>query len=186
MTGHRFPAEQEKRLNDENRRRVQPAEGIVERMAPRPDEVAADLGCGNGYVTIPLARRVRKVLALDAQQAMLDALQANTPHELAGKVVPVQGEMPKLPFDDGSLDRAVMVNVAHEVPDRPVLASELSRCLRKGGRLTIVDFPKKETSFGPPVHERLTEEEMVSSFPGFRQLKGWSFPEFYQLELVLD
>jgi ubiquinone/menaquinone biosynthesis C-methylase UbiE len=171
-------------LNDENRRRVQPAEGIVERMAPAPTEIAADLGCGTGYVTIPLARRVSKVLGLDAQQEMLDALMDNVPADLRDKVVPVLGEMPRLPFVDRSIDRAVLVNVAHEVEDKPLLVKELKRCLREGGRVSIVDFPKEETSFGPPLHERMSEEEMLAAFPGFKKLRSWSFPEFYQLELA--
>ncbi len=186
MTGHRFHAGDMKRLNDEHRRQVQPAEGIVERMDPAPTEVAADLGCGNGYVTVPLARRVTKVLGLDAQQEMLDALMANVPADLKTKVVPVLGELPPLPFNDRSIDRAVMVNVAHEVADKPLLASELRRCLRKGGRLSIVDFPKNETSFGPPLHERMSEEEMLAAFPGFKKIRSWSFPEFYQLELMME
>jgi ubiquinone/menaquinone biosynthesis C-methylase UbiE len=186
MTGHRFHAGDMNRLNDEHRRQVQPAEGIVDRMDPTPTEVAADLGCGNGYVSVPLARRVAKVLGLDAQQEMLDALMANVPADLRGKVVPVLGELPQLPLDDRSVDRAVMVNVAHEVADMPALVSELRRCLRGGGRLSIVDFPKNETSFGPPLHERVSEEEMVAAFPGFRKIRGWSFPEFYQLELMVD
>ena len=183
MTGHRFPAGEKKRLNDDTRRRIQPAEGIIERMAPSPNEVVADLGCGNGYISIPLARRVDSVLALDAQQEMLDALMANVPPDLRGKVVPVLGDLPRLPFEDRSIDRAVLVNVAHEVEGKDLLASELKRCLRPDGRLSIVDFPKKETSFGPPLHERMSEEEMLAAFPGFKKVRSWSFPEFYQLEL---
>ncbi len=184
MTGHRFPAGEKKRLNDEHRQKVQPAEGMVERMDPAPTEIAADLGCGTGYVTIPLARRVSRVLGLDAQQEMLNALMTNVPADLAHKVVPVLGELPNLPFEDRSIDRAVLINVAHEVEDKPLLVSELKRCLRTGGRLSIVDFPKRETSFGPPLHERMSEGEMLAAFPGFEKVKGWSFPEFYQLELV--
>ncbi len=173
-----------KRLKDEARRQAQPAEGIVERMSPAPTEVAADLGCGPGYVTVPLARRVAKVYGLDAQQEMLDALMAELPPELKGKVEPVLAELPELPFGDASLDRAILVNVAHEVGDRARLAAELKRCLKKGGRLTIVDFPKRETSFGPPLYERLSEEEMLAAFPGFTKVREWRFPEFYQLELA--
>jgi ubiquinone/menaquinone biosynthesis C-methylase UbiE len=128
---------------------------------------------------------VQKVFGLDAQQEMLDSLMANLPADLQEKVVPVLGEMPRLPFEGRSLDRAVLVNVAHEVEDKPLLVQELQRCLREGGGLSILDFPKKETSFGPPVHERMSEEEMLAAFPGFRKLRSWSFPEFYQLELAL-
>lgn len=185
MKGHRFPADARKRLNNDERKRMQPAEDIMVRMAPLPGEVAADLGCGTGYVTIPMAARVTKVYAIDAQQAMLDALTEDLPPELKDKVVPLQGELPRIPLEDGSIDRVVAVNVVHEVGDLAALESELRRCLRPGGRFTIVDFPKRETSFGPPVSERLSEDEVLSSFPFFHKLKAWSYPEFYQLELSL-
>lgn len=183
MAGHRFPAEGRKRLNDENRRKRQPAEGIIERMAPSPNEVVADLGAGIGYISIPLASRVGKVFALDAQQDMLDEIMANAPFKVKGKIEAVKAELPKLPFEGSSLDRAILVNVAHEVEDKPLLVSELRRCLKKGGKLTIVDFPKKETSFGPPLHDRMSEEEMLAAFAPFKEVRRWSFPEFYQLEL---
>lgn len=183
MTGHRFPAGAREGLNGENRRRVQPPEGIIERMAPSDHEVVADLGAGTGYVAIPLAYRVRKVFAVDVQEEMLADLRANTPADLKDKIVTVPGELPRLQFDNGSLDRTLLVNVVHEVKDKAILVAELRRALRPGGRLTIVDFPRKETSFGPPVHERIDEDDMLAIFSSFEAVRKWTFPEFYQLEL---
>jgi ubiquinone/menaquinone biosynthesis C-methylase UbiE len=97
----------------------------------------------------------------------------------------VLGELPRIPLEDRSIDRAVAVNVIHEIEDLALFESEVRRCLRKGGRLTIVDFPKRETSFGPPLSERLSEEDVLSALPYFHKVKAWSFPEFYQLELSL-
>ncbi len=182
MTGHRFPAEHSKRLSDDARRKVQPAEDIVQRMSPRPSEVVADLGCGTGYITLPLASRVSKVYAIDAQQAMLDRLIEHIPENYGEKIVTMLAELPPLPLADASIDRAVLVNVVHEVDDLPLLHSELQRCLRPEGRLTIVDFPRRETSFGPPLEERLSEEQVMKALPSFKRVKGWSLSEYYQLE----
>ena len=154
-------------------------------MAPLPSEVVADLGCGAGYVTIPLAQRVAKVFAVDVQQAMLDHLVDSAPIGLRDRIVTLLGELPRLPLDDRSIDRAVLVNVVHEVGDLPLLDSEVRRCLKDGGRLSIVDFPPRETSFGPPLHERLSEEQIIEAFPSFQKLLGWTFPDFYQMELSL-
>ncbi len=183
MTGHRFSAEHGKRLNDEARRKAQPADEIVQRMAPRPSEVAADLGCGTGYVTVPLASKVVKVYAIDAQQGMLDMLMENVTPGLEGRIVPVRAELPPLPLEDASIDRAVLVNVLHEVSDLGLLHSELRRCLRPGGRVSIVDFPKRPTSTGPPMEIRLSMEQVMEALPTFHKLQAWDFPEFYQLEL---
>jgi len=185
MSGHRFPSGDRDRLTGKERRRMQPAEDIVERMAPDPDEVVADLGCGPGYVTVPLARRVSKVFGVDMQQDMLDALVEYVPPELRDRVVPVPGKLPSIPLEDRSIDRAVAVNVVHEIDDLATLESELRRCLREGGKLSIVDFPKRETGSGPPVSERLSEDEMISMFPYFRRVRTWRYPGFYQLEMEL-
>lgn len=183
MTGHRFSADHSKRLSDESRRKVQPAEDIVQRMSPRPSETVADLGCGTGYITLPLAARVTKVYAIDAQQAMLDRLAEHVPEGVGERIVTILAELPLLPLADASIDRAVLVNVVHEVDDLPLLHSELRRCMRAGGMLSIVDFPRRETSFGPPLEERLSEEQVLEAFPSFQKVKVWSFSEFYQLEL---
>ena len=185
MTGHRFPADHSNHLSNDARRKAQPAEDIVQRMSPRPSEVVADLGCGTGYITIPLASRVSKVYAIDAQQAMLDRLTEQVPEGYGERIVTMLAELPPLPLTDASIDRAVLVNVVHEVDDMPLLHSELQRCLRPGGRLSIVDFPRHETSFGPPLEERLSEEQVMEAFPSFQRVKGWSFPEYYQLELSM-
>jgi len=69
--GHRFDPRNKKKLVDEERQRVQPAEGIVQRANPSRDEVCADVGCGIGYVAIPLSRIVRQVIAIDSRKEML-------------------------------------------------------------------------------------------------------------------
>lgn len=185
MSPHRFPAEGRRLLTDEHRRQVQPAEEILKRMAPAPNEICIDLGSGPGYLTLPLSSKVRCVIALDAQKEMLDALLTHA-KESGGRIVPVIGEMPWIPARSSSVDRAILINVAHEVEDKAELAREIKRVLKKGGRLSIVDFPKKETSFGPPVSERLSEEEMTILFSNLHLIKRWSFPEFYQLEFSKD
>jgi hypothetical protein len=58
--------------------------------------------------------------------------------------------------------------------------------LREDGRVSLVDFQKKQTSFGPPVSERIDIEDVESIFDGFTSLESWSFDEFYQFELMRD
>ena len=44
-------------------------------MEVKPHFVAADLGCGSGYFTVPLSRRVKKVYGIDVQKEMLNFLE---------------------------------------------------------------------------------------------------------------
>ncbi|MFD0204643.1 MULTISPECIES: class I SAM-dependent methyltransferase [Saccharothrix] len=46
-------------------------DALVEVFALTPDDVAVDLGCGTGQVTVPLADRVRAVVGVDPEPDML-------------------------------------------------------------------------------------------------------------------
>jgi len=47
-----------------------------------------------------------------------------------------------------------------------------------------VDFQRKETSFGPPLHERIEQDDVPGYFLSMRVVNLWSFEEFYHFELV--
>jgi ArsR family transcriptional regulator len=51
-----------------------------------------------------------------------------------------QGDLERLPLDDGSLDAATLILVLHHLPDPGRVLAEVSRTLRPGGRLVIVDM----------------------------------------------
>jgi ubiquinone/menaquinone biosynthesis C-methylase UbiE len=170
-------------VSDE-RRRFQPAEGIIDRAMVGSDEVVADLGCGNGYLAIPLAEKARMVIALDAQTEMLSTLLDRAIGKHGDVLRPVAGELPSIPLKDGSLDHVFLVNFLHELADKHAMISEISRALKERGRVTFVDFHKKDTVMGPPLHERIEEGEVLGLFAGFDLVIKFSFDEFYQFELA--
>jgi ubiquinone/menaquinone biosynthesis C-methylase UbiE len=171
-------------LLDEERERTQSAEGIVARAEPTLDEVCADLGCGPGFLTIPFARRCKATIAVDVQPEMLATLRERVAKAEVGRVYPIRADLTRLPILGACIDRVLAINVVHEVDDREGFALEIERVLRAGGKITLVDFPKRPTSRGPPVEERLSEEEAIALFPSALVEKLWSFDEFYQIEMV--
>lgn len=182
MTPHRFEAKHMEKLVDEVRRRIQPAEDILHRANLDRNETCADIGCGVGYITLPLSRSVRFVVALDSQREMLMELMSRASRGQRRKILPLVSELPNLPLRDGVLDRVLIINVLHEIEDREALVSESTRALRSGGRITLVDFQKTSTSFGPPVQERIDESRVPAIFESLLVVSHWSYPEFYQYE----
>jgi len=176
-----FPASESHRLVNEDRRRRQPVEVIVQRMGPIKDEVIADLGAGVGYLSLPLADQGAKVIALDFQQEMLDGIRERD--NRSERIRLVRATLPEIPLPDASLDRVVMVNVFHEVGDKPRLADEISRVLRPNGRISLVDWQARETERGPPLQERVPMDRAPSYFPGFVLEKEYDDPNYYHLEL---
>ena len=59
-------------LDSEDRQTWQNPEEIMEVLELKPSSVVADLGCGNGYFTVPISRKVRKVYGIDVQKEMLE------------------------------------------------------------------------------------------------------------------
>ncbi len=60
----------------------------------RPDDVVLDVGAGAGRYALPLARRVREIVALDPSTAMLDALGADAATHGITNVRTVSGRWP--------------------------------------------------------------------------------------------
>lgn len=178
---HRFPGREKARLRDERRRAVQPVEELIARMSPRASEICVDLGSGPGYVAIPLSRLTSKVIALDVQREMLEALMDAAGEQ--GNIDPVVADVDHIPLADASVDRIVLINVLHELEDAGSNIDDMARMLRPGGRISLVDFPRRPTSMGPPLEERIDIDEAVDLFSRFRVIGQWELSEYYQLEM---
>ena len=102
------------------------------------DWIVGDLGCGTGQVTEILAPFVRKVVAVDGSDEMLQAARKR----LCGfpNVVLQQGELDALPLPSGQLDAALLVLALHYVPDPGRTLAEAARVVRLGGRILVVDM----------------------------------------------
>lgn len=103
-----------------------------------PQTVVADLGCGTGSVAEALAPMVRKVIAIDASEAMLRACKQRL--EPYGNVELHRADLEALPVEDRQLDAATLILVLHHLPDPAKVISEVARVLRPQGRLLIVDM----------------------------------------------
>jgi len=66
------------------------------------------------------------------------------PEIIASDVLPYAGldlvaDGTRLPFADGALRLICMTNVFHHIPDAAAFLAEASRCLKRGGRMLIID-----------------------------------------------
>ena len=139
---------------------------IVETLALAPGMAVVDAGCGPGRLTVPLAQRVGpdgRVVALDIQPGMLARARQKTEAAHLGNVDFVaaalgDGKLPACHFD-----RAVLVTVLGEIPERAAALAELFDALRPGGILAIV-----EVIFDPHFQTRGTVTTLASA-AGFRE-----------------
>ncbi|HKY22925.1 MAG TPA: metalloregulator ArsR/SmtB family transcription factor [Vicinamibacterales bacterium] len=100
--------------------------------------IVGDLGCGTGQLAAALAPFVRRVIAVDASAAMLQAAKKRL-HGV-DNVELRRGDLEALPIDDARLDAVTMALVLHHLPEPDKALGEVSRVLKPGGRVLIVDM----------------------------------------------
>lgn len=96
----------------------------------------ADLGCGTGFLSSFLAGRGARVIAVDHAKAMLDVARDRQLKQVEYR----QGELEKLPIEDGECDAAFANLVWHHLADPQQVLREVARILRPGGRIVITDL----------------------------------------------
>ena len=146
------------KLDDPDRRKWLPESDVIDRLALRPEMIVADIGAGTGYFTLPIARVVSRVLAVDMQPEMLEILRTRV-GDLP--IETVLGEATKTTLKDASADLALLANVWHELDDHDAALAELARVLRPNGRVAIVDWrPDASAENGPPLDHRIAREKV--------------------------
>lgn len=151
-------------LERKERRIWQNPEAILGRMKINPEDVAADLGCGSGFFTIPLSSKVQKVYGIDVQQEMLEALKQKIQCLEIENIEPLLLKGPLIPLEKESVDLIVSVNSLHEFDDKDSMIEEMKRILKAGGIVLIVDFKKETTEFGPPITIRVSKIQATKLF----------------------
>jgi ArsR family transcriptional regulator len=103
-----------------------------------PALVVGDLGCGTGQLTETIAPFVKRVIAVDGSPDMLDAARQRVGG--ATNVDLRKGELENLPIDPGELDAAMLSLVLQYSPAPARALTEVTRVLRPGGRVLVVDM----------------------------------------------
>jgi SAM-dependent methyltransferase len=101
------------------------------------DERVLDVGTGAAAVPVALAPLVRSVVGLDPVPELLE--HARRRAEGLDNVDLVEGDATKLPFEPGEFDVGTCVRVLHHVRRPELVVAELTRVVRLGGRVLVVD-----------------------------------------------
>ncbi|MGE0043305.1 MAG: ArsR/SmtB family transcription factor [Vicinamibacterales bacterium] len=100
----------------------------------------ADVGCGDGYLTVEVARWARQVTAIDRSPDALARARALAARRKAANITWKRGELEKLPLADGSMDLVLLSQALHHAADPSRALAEAVRVLRPGGRVLVLDL----------------------------------------------
>lgn len=139
--------------NEKTRDRRGEAERVMNRVGIRPGMRVADIGAGDGYYTVRLARRLGRaatIYAEDVKAEYLERLESRLKREGVFGVTLVQGEPgdPKLP--PAAIDVAILAHMYHEIERPYEFLYRLRLALAPGARVAIVDVDKPTQDHGTP------------------------------------
>jgi ArsR family transcriptional regulator len=122
-----------------------------------PPLEVADLGCGEGYLTIEAGRFAKRVIAVDRSDAVLTRARALARRRRGTNIEWKRGELEQLPLRDNSVDVALLSQALHHAQNPVRAVAEAVRVTTPGGRLLVLDL-------------RTHEEEWVRGKLGDRRL----------------
>jgi len=109
-----------------------------------PPLVIADVGAGEGTLSLLLAQSAKQVIAVDSSQKMVEYGRDLTARNKIANLEYRLGDMESLPIGDGEVDMVLLHQSLHHAlhPQRAV--GEAHRVLRPGGRVVILDLIKHD------------------------------------------
>ena len=137
-------------------------------------DTIADIGCGPGLFTVPLAKYLvsGKLYALDINDEMLEACRHRVGQTRMGNVEVLKCSEFEFPLDKGSLDGAFLGFVVQQSPDKPRLLRAVRELIHSKGWCTVLEWYRKETETGPPLERRIDPPDLqrMAETAGFRSV----------------
>ncbi|MFM8735200.1 MAG: class I SAM-dependent methyltransferase [Pirellulales bacterium] len=160
----------------ESRQREEDCRLLLEALDIRPGQTICDMGCGNGFYTLELARRAGPeglVYAVDIQPEMLRMLATNAAEAGLTTIRPILGTAidPRLPR--GTVDLCLCVDVYHEFSHPEQMLERVRESLSPTGLLAVVEFRGEDAAVPiKPLHKMTKAQVREELEPaGFRLVR---------------
>lgn len=130
----------------------------------------ADLGVGAGFYVLTLARMVGeegRVFAVDVQKELVAGIKRTAEKEGFANVEAIWGDIEKeggTKIKEGALDACLVSDVLFQVEDKKEFTKEISRILKPGGKVLVVDWLGSFAGMGPSPNHIVSKEAAQTLF----------------------
>lgn len=147
----------------ESRQREEDCRLLLEALSIRPGMRICDMGCGNGFYTLELARLVGPkgiVYAVDIQPEMLRLLATRAGEENLTNIRPIRGSPldPRLP--QAGVDMVLCVDVYHEFSHPTHMLTKIRDSLADGGLLVLAEFRAEDPAVPIKALHKMTKAQV--------------------------
>lgn len=160
-------------LTRDERQREEDCELMLKKLGVREGMTVCDMGCGNGFYTLQLARMVGpkgRILAVDIQPEMLRLMEARAAEQELGNIESILGDVddPKLP--EASIDLILCVDVYHEFSHPEPMLASMRRGLKKDGAMVLVEFREEDPGVPIKPQHKMSKKQIMKEMTA-NQLK---------------
>ena len=174
----------------QNREEEERPSEVMKQLDLKPGMVVCDLGCGNGFYSLMMAKQVAptgKVLAVDIQPEMLHLLELRAKEQGTTNIEPILSTVvdPKLPAD--TVDLLLLVDVYHEFSHPEQMLQSIRASLKPDGLVALLEYREEDRTVPiKPLHKmskrQILREYTANGFVLAKQYDGlpWQHLMFFQ------
>lgn len=146
---------------------------LLKNLGIKPGDTVCDLGAGNGYYTLKMARLVGekgKVIANDIQPEMLEMLKKRAAHAELENIVTIKGSIIDAKVPAGSCDLILLVDVYHEFSHPEQMLASIRKALKPRGRVALVEYRAEDPEVPIKKLHKMSKEQIMKEWPpnGFK------------------
>ena len=148
--------------SDAELERVHRVDELLKLLDARPDARIADVGAGDGFFSVRIARAVLpngRVVAVDVSDAALTKLRERASRDNVTNVDAVLGATDDPRLEAGRFDAVLIHNAYHEMTEHEAMLRHIRAAMKPGGRLVIVE-PMHESSRGLPREKQVDKHDI--------------------------
>lgn len=151
----------------ESRQREEDCQKMLENLGVKPGMTICDMGCGNGFYSLQLAKMVGnegKILAVDIQSEMLRLLKARAEEQGIENIELVLGDIddPKLP--EGKVDLIMCVDVYHEFSHPEEMLAGMRKSLKPDGMIVMLEFRMEDPKVPIKTLHKMSKKQILREY----------------------
>jgi SAM-dependent methyltransferase len=163
-------------LTRESRDREEDCNKLIAELKLTPGMIICDMGCGNGFYTLRIAKRLGPkgtVYAVDIQPEMLTLLRERAAEAKVKNIKPVLGTLINPEIPEASCDLILCVDVYHEFSHPEHMLRAMRKALKPDGRLVLVEFRMEDPKVPIKLEHKMSKEQILKELPpnGFKLVR---------------
>lgn len=162
---------------------LQPRVILKEHVHVSPGQMVGNFGCGGGgFFTLESARLVGEsgqVYAVDIVKNALASVDGKAKLQGLYNVKTVWSNLEiygATDIPEASLDHGFLVNILFQSKKQEAIIREVTRLIKPGGKLLIIDWNNVQVPFGPALTERVKADDLRMKVPPF----GYQEEKFFE------